>query len=488
MRAGEWPLAFWGLLSMARTQVFAFGKAQPPLTITGLKVTPIALPDPPLLAASGCHGPYFLAMSSNCGPTEGSSASARPMGARASPSPSSRPKSSWSARTRSLIASSPGSCNRSVWAATPAIELACLDACARATGRRLCELVGGPVRDPVEFAAYLFFRYAADHPVVMSDPHLVDPRGRGDRALDSWGEVRSPEAMAAMAARFRDRWGFRVFKLKGGVLAPEVERDSLKAMAAQLGRDALLRIDPNGRWRVPTAVRIGKEIANCQWSTTKIPCRVRRPWPKSAAQTGLKMSTNMCVTSFAHIPEALRLKPIDVLLCDHHYFGGFAGCLALGPICTAAGWSMSQHSNNHAGRHHGRDDSPGRLDSRADARQRHPLSLADRGHRHHRGTPSHASATAGWQVPAGPGLGVTLDADKLARAHETYQKCGMRGRDDRSLMRRIEPGWTGAHSSRAHLRPADGNLPDSTLCDRNPSARSLCRFRPRRRERHDQFE
>ena len=31
-----------------------------PLEITGLKVTPIALPDPPILAASGCHGPYFL--------------------------------------------------------------------------------------------------------------------------------------------------------------------------------------------------------------------------------------------------------------------------------------------------------------------------------------------------------------------------------------------------------------------------------------------
>src|SRR5579863_3969488 len=34
--------------------------ANPPLTITGLKVTPIALPDPPLLNAGGCHGPYFL--------------------------------------------------------------------------------------------------------------------------------------------------------------------------------------------------------------------------------------------------------------------------------------------------------------------------------------------------------------------------------------------------------------------------------------------
>ncbi len=31
-----------------------------PLVINGLKVTPIALPDPPILAASGCHGPYFL--------------------------------------------------------------------------------------------------------------------------------------------------------------------------------------------------------------------------------------------------------------------------------------------------------------------------------------------------------------------------------------------------------------------------------------------
>src|SRR5262245_20327842 len=30
------------------------------LTIKELRVTPIALPDPPLLAASGCHGPYYL--------------------------------------------------------------------------------------------------------------------------------------------------------------------------------------------------------------------------------------------------------------------------------------------------------------------------------------------------------------------------------------------------------------------------------------------
>ncbi|GEM_PF-6375683 len=35
-------------------------RPQPPLKITALRVSPIALPDPPILAASGCHGPYFL--------------------------------------------------------------------------------------------------------------------------------------------------------------------------------------------------------------------------------------------------------------------------------------------------------------------------------------------------------------------------------------------------------------------------------------------
>jgi glucarate dehydratase len=46
-------------------------------------------------------------------------------------------------------------------------------------------------------------------------------------------------------------------------------------------------------------------------------------------------------------------------------------------------------------------------------------------------------------VPRGPGLGVALDQDKVARAHEVYSKCGMRGRDDGPLMRRLEPSWTG---------------------------------------------
>jgi glucarate dehydratase len=420
----------------------AFAPDQPPLVITGLKVTPIALPDPPLLAASGCHGPYFLRnvveLQSaggivGIGETHGGNRVATAL-----------------ERARKLVVGQNAFAYRKLARELQAlgmgcyagIELACLDACARATGRRLCELVGGPVRDSVEFAAYLFYRYAADHPVILADSHLVDSRGRGDHALDSWGEVRSPEAMAAMAARFRDRWGFRVFKLKGGVLAPELERDTLKAMAEKLGRQALLRIDPNARWRVDTAIRIGKAIKDLPMEYYEDPVHGQAAMAEVRRTTGLKMSTNMCVTSFAHIPEALELKPIDVLLCDHHYFGGFAGCQALGPICRAAGWSMSQHSNNHAG-----VTMAAMIHLAASIPE---LTFASDTHypwliegRDIIDGPNLTIRDGRMTVPAGVGLGVTIDQDRLARAHEIYVKCGLQGRDDRSLMRRLVPGWTG---------------------------------------------
>jgi glucarate dehydratase len=431
-----------GACAIARGRAGTLATDHPPLSITGVKVTPIALPDPPLLAASGCHGPYFLRNVIELrteggivgiGETHGGEDVTKAL-QRAQSVVIGRSAFAYRRFARELQA-----LGMSCYAG---IELACLDACARATGRRLCELVGGPLRDSVEFAAYLFFRYAADHPVVLADPRLVDSRGRGDRALDSWGEVRSPEAMAELAARFRDRWGFRVFKLKGGVLAPDVERETMKALAARLGREALLRIDPNGRWRVETAVRIGKDIASLPLEYYEDPVHGQAAMAEVRHATGLKMSTNMCVTSFAHIPEALRLKPIDVLLCDHHYFGGFAGCQALGPISRSAGWTLSQHSNNHAGvTMAAMIHLAASIPELTLASDTHYPWLID-------GTdiiegPRLMIRDGRMSVPAGPGLGVTLDADKLARAHETYTKCAMRGRDDRSLMRRIEPGWAG---------------------------------------------
>jgi glucarate dehydratase len=419
-------------------------RSQAPLTITGLRVTPIALPDPPLLFAGGCHGPYFLRNVIELetdggivgiGETKGGEATTGAL-ERARRVVVGRNAFAYRGFARELLALSP-SCYLGV-------ELACLDACGKATGRRLCELLGGPVREPVEFAAYLFYRYAADHPTVLADPHLVagDRRGRGDRALDAWGEVRTPEAMAAMAEAFQRRFGFRVFKLKGGVLAPDAERATLAAMAARLGSGTKLRIDPNGRWRVETAIRVGKTLGDLPLEYYEDPVRGQEEMAEVRRATGLKMSTNMCVTRFDDLPRALEVHPIDVLLCDLHYFGGFAGCLALGPICDVAGWAMSQHSNNHAGPTmaamiHAGATVP-QLTLASDTHYPWLVDDADiiEG-------PKLAIAGGRMEVPKGAGLGVALDRDKVARAHEVYMKCGMRGRDDAPLLRRLDPSWTG---------------------------------------------
>ena len=46
------------------------------------------------------------------------------------------------------------------------------------------------------------------------------------------------------------------------------------------------------------------------------------------------------------------------------------------------------------------------------------------------------------KVPSTPGLGVTLDWEKVDAAHETYNSLGLGGRDDALGMQCLMPGWT----------------------------------------------
>ncbi len=410
------------------------------LTITSLKVTPLALPDPPILAASGCHGPYFLRNIVEIGTADGITGIGETHGGE------ERTRSL--EKCRDIVLGKSAAAYRSLagevqelgartWAG---IELACLDAVGRATNLSLSRLLGGPVRDEVEFSSYLFFRYAADHPRVLDDSRLVDDRGRGDRALDVWGEVRTPEAMAEMAWQWHQKWGFTHHKLKAGVLPPDVELAALRAINERFGGKHQLRIDPNGRWTVETAVRIGKALRDLPLEYYEDPVDDQKPMADVRRQTGLPMSTNSCVTSFDHVPDAIVNKPIDVVLCDHHYWGGIPACLSLGTIAESIGWSLSQHSNNHAGVTMAAMIHIGALIPQLT----HPSDT------HYPWLPEGADVIAGpnlairngrMAVPTAPGVGVELDHDKLTRAHETYIKCGMRGRDDAATMRRFEPGW-----------------------------------------------
>ncbi|MFI6348956.1 glucarate dehydratase family protein [Streptomyces sp. NPDC050560] len=304
-------------------------------------------------------------------------------------------------------------------------EVACLDALGKALGLPVHALLGGKLRDSVEYSAYLFYKWAA-HPEGV-------PAQR-----DDWGAALDPAGIVAQARTFAERYGFGSFKLKGGVFPPEQEIAAVRALAEAFpGRP--LRLDPNGAWSVPTSLRVAGELGDLL-EYLEDPALGTPAMAEVAAATGVPLATNMCVTTFAEIPEAFTTGAVQVVLSDHHYWGGLRHTQQLAALCRTFGVGVSMHSNTHLG-----------------------ISLAAMTHvaatvpNLHHACDSHYP----WQsedvlterltftegrvtVSDAPGLGVTVDRDRLALLHRRWldDDGHLRERDDVAAMRVVEPGWT----------------------------------------------
>jgi glucarate dehydratase len=416
------------------------------MTIVAVRVTPIAFRDPPLLNVVGVHEPYALRTILEVetgdgfvglGESYGDSAMLAGLRTVAPHLVGLDPFDLNGLRTtvrRHLapggdegLSVAPGTLRRTLpIKAEAAFEVAFLDLQGQALGRPLVDLLGGAVRSRVPYSAYLFYKLGRHH-------------GLGPEGDDPWGEALDPAGIVAQARRMRDAHGFASIKLKAGVFEPELEAEALLALA-----DAFpglpLRIDPNGGWTVETSVRMARELAGTlEYLEDPTPGLVGMG--EVAARVEVPLATNMVITGFEHLPEALRLGSARVILADHHYWGGLRLTQHLATVCATWGLGMSMHSNSHLG-----------------------ISLA---------AMTHVAASLPeltyacdthypWQedevvdggklrfeegalrVPSGPGLGVRLDRDALARLHETYLACGIRDRDDVTEMRKHRPAWTGA--------------------------------------------
>ncbi|MET7441925.1 enolase C-terminal domain-like protein, partial [Streptomyces sp. NPDC005568] len=125
-------------------------------------------------------------------------------------------------------------------------EVAFLDALGKSLGLPVHALLGGKVRDAVEYSAYLFYKWAG-HPEGVA----------GEK--DDWGAALDPAGVVEQARRFTERYGFTSYKLKGGVFPPDEEIAAVRALAAAFpGRP--LRLDPNGAWSVATSLRVAREL------------------------------------------------------------------------------------------------------------------------------------------------------------------------------------------------------------------------------------
>ena len=422
------------------------------MRIAQLHVTPIALGDPPLLNAAGLHAPYALRTVVEVVTDDGihgiaevprSAAVDTALKAAADTVVGLDPlnwnglKAALSKRLPKETEADRGDApwdKRTLVQVFSALDVACLDIQGKAFNVPVATLLGGIVRERVPYSAYLFYKYegAGGERAFGTDPSATGwAAARQKAALDPEGVVAQAKAMVA-------EFGFKSIKLKGGVFEPEKEVAAIRALHRAFGPNVPLRLDPNALWTVDTSIRWGNELKELL-EYLEDPARTQEGMAAVRRAVGMPLATNMCTTSFADLPGSVRHHSEDIILTDHHYWGGLRASMELAAHCRDFARGVSMHSNNHAG-----------------------ISFAAMTHLG-AAMPnlSHALDTHyPWQweeiivggririeegsvaLPKGPGLGVEIDRAGLERAHQAYLRCGLTERDDQIEMRKKVPHWT----------------------------------------------
>jgi glucarate dehydratase len=231
--------------------------------------------------------------------------------------------------------------------------------------------------------------------------------------------------------------GFRSWKVKGGVRGIADEIADVRVLADAFAGHAV-RLDPNARWS-PEASLVAAEQVDSVLEYLEDPCEGTAGMAWLRQRSPVPLATNMLNESYAGHLDLIRDRAADVVLLDHHIVGGLARAKDLADRCQAVGMATSMHSNSHLG-----------------------ISLAAMTHL--------AAAVTGdvrtndthypWNrdddviaggplpvvggevaVPTGPGLGVRLDPERLAEAHERYLATDIRERDDARYARRRVPSF-----------------------------------------------
>jgi len=409
--------------------------------ISRVDVTPVAFADPPLLNVVGVHQPWALRAivevhtdqgSSGLGETYADEAHLQRLGAVADAITGRDPYDLNGLRRAVAAVLASGSADAgasfggmldltsAVDTVFSPFEVACLDIAGRELSRPVSDLLGGAVRDRVPFSGYLFYKWAG-HP------------GQPD---DDWGQALKPDEIVEQARRMVHDFGFTALKLKGGVVHPDQEGDAVEALAEAFP-GLPLRLDPNGAWTPETSLRVADRLRGTL-EYLEDPTPGIEAMAQVARGTDIPLATNMCVIAFEHLKPAVLADAVQIVLADHHLWGGLRRSALLGGITETFGMGLSMHSNSHLG------ISLAAMTHLAAASEN--LTYACDTHYPWKtqdvvrpGVLEFVDGSV--RVPTGPGLGIELDRDMVAELHEQYLSCGVRRREDTVYMRTVEPGF-----------------------------------------------
>ncbi len=321
-----------------------------------------------------------------------------------------------------------------------AIECAFLDLMGQYLGVPMCELLGnGKQRDRVEMLGYLF--YVSDKSKAPELPYLEEAS-----SLDPWFRLRRQEMLTAervveQAQCLQEKYGFRNFKLKGGVLEGETEMETAQALKKAFP-EGRINIDPNGAWSLEEAIRLCRPMEN-------VLAYVEDPTGPEAGYSSrevmaefknavrLPVATNMLATDWRQFYHAAALKAVDIVLADPHFWG-FEGTVCMAQLLNDWGLTWGSHSNNHF------DITLAAFAQVGAAAPGNPTALDTHwiwqdGQNLLQDAPEIRDGYI--QIPDKPGLGVTLNWERVEEAHRLYQSLPSHDRDDALAMQYLIPGW-----------------------------------------------
>jgi glucarate dehydratase len=270
-----------------------------------------------------------------------------------------------------------------------AIEMALWDIRGKAWGQPLYALLGGAHRRQIAFTDYFAFREA-----------------RGDVG----GEA-TPEAVVDYCRKLAETHGTTMFEGKISTADPAPSIRLLELLRRALGPSAVIRIDSNKAYSLTEAIHIARAIEPLDIRCWEDPVASFEDMAKLRQHTAIRFS--------AHTPDlrrAVALGVPDAFCTDVNVHGGIGRTLRFIAACEAMGfdfWCYSGDSGVASAAYlHLAAALPHIREPSQSLFRVQPLDVVAEGPFRPRG--NHVL------VPEGPGLGVTLDRDKLAHCHRLF--------------------------------------------------------------------
>ncbi|WP_323666020.1 enolase C-terminal domain-like protein [Pectobacterium punjabense] len=430
--------------------------------ITDMKVIPVAGYDSMLLNIGGAHGAYFtrnlVILTDSAGHTGVGEAPGGDVIYNTLVEAIPRVKGEQVARMNRLVhdihlgnqSSDFDSFGKGAWTfelrvnAVAALEAALLDLLGQFMGVPVAELLGpGKQRDEVTVLGYLF--YIGDR--TKTDlPYLSGEKVSGEKDKHEWYHLRHQQAMDSeaivrLAEATTDRYGFKDFKLKGGVLPGEQEIDAVKALKKRFP-DARITVDPNGAWLLDEAIELCKDMKGIL-TYAEDPCGAeqgfsgREVMAEFRRATELPVATNMIATNWREMNHAVMLQAVDIPLADPHFWT-MHGAVRVAQMCDEWGLTWGCHSNNHF------DISLAMFTHVGAAAPGNPTAIDTHWiwqEGQHLTKEPLQIVNGKIKVPERPGLGIELDMAQVMKAHDLYKKLPSGARNDAAAMQYLIPGW-----------------------------------------------